>query len=231
MTTFLLIPGAGGDAHHWDHLVPRLAELRHTAIPVDLPAQDETAGWAEYTDVALAALGDADPHDTVVVGQSMGAYVAPLVAERVPVRLLVLVNPMIPAPGETAGDWWQSTGHEAARAEAGLGPFEAPADFFHDVPPDVVAEAMAGEERYPSDRSFAEPWPATHWPDVPTVVLQGLDDRLFPPAFTRRVARERLGVEPVEMPGGHLLALSRPGELARRLVALAGAAPAAARAG
>ena len=58
MTTFLLVPGAGGDAHHWDHLVPRLAELGHTAIPVDLPAQDESAGWAEYTDVALAAGSD-----------------------------------------------------------------------------------------------------------------------------------------------------------------------------
>ncbi len=231
MTTFLLIPGAGGDAAYWNRLVPRLAKLGHTAIPVDLPAQDETAGWAQYTDVALAALGDADPASTVVVAQSMGAYVAPLVAGRVPVRMLVLVNPMIPAPGETAGDWWQVTGQEAARVEAGLGPFQAPADFFHDVPPDVVAEAMAGEERYPSDRSFAEPWPATHWPDVPTVVLQGLDDRFFPPAFTRRVARERLGVEPVEMPGGHLRALRRPRDLARRLVALADAAPSAVRAG
>ena len=51
-------------------------------------------------------------------------------------------------------------------------------------------------------------------------MLQGADDRFFPPAFVRRVARERLGVETIEMPGGHLVALSRPDELARRLVAL-----------
>jgi pimeloyl-ACP methyl ester carboxylesterase len=78
---------------------------------------------------------------------------------------------------------------------------------------------VAGEVRNPSKRSFAEPWPATAWPDVPTVVLQGVDDRLFTPAFMRRVARDRLGVEPIEMPGGHLLALSRPADLARRLAA------------
>ena len=85
---------------------------------------------------------------------------------------------------------------------------------------------MAGEERNPSKRSFAEPWPATAWPDVATVVLQGVDDRLFTPAFMRRVARDRLGVEPIEMPGGHLVALSRPEELARRLVAVsAGVSP------
>jgi hypothetical protein len=35
--------------------------------------------------------------------------------------------------------------------------------------------------------------------------------------FQRRVVRERLGLEPDEMPGGHLLALSQPRELARRL--------------
>jgi len=220
MTTFLLIPGAGGDASFWRYVVPVLHGLGHAAIPVDLPAQDESAGWAEYTDTALAALGDADPRTTVVVGHSMGAYVAPLVAERVPVRLLVLVNPMIPAPGETAGAWWDATGQGAARVAAGLGPFDPVADFFHDVPPEVTAEVMAGEERQPSDRSFAEPWPATGWPAVPTVVLQGLDDRLFTPAFMRGLARDRLGVDPIEMPGGHLLALSRPQELARRLAAL-----------
>lgn len=197
-----------------------LEALGHTAIPVDLPAQDEAAGWVEYTDAAVAALGAADPRSTVVVAQSMGAYVAPLLAERLPVRLLVLVNPMIPAPGETAGAWWEATGHEAARTAAGLGPFDAVADFFHDVPPDVTAAVMAGEERLPSDRSFADPWPATAWPPVPTVVLQGRDDRLFPPAFARRLARDRLGVDTTEMPGGHLVALSRPDELARRLAAL-----------
>ena len=79
---------------------------------------------------------------------------------------------------------------------------------------------MAGEARYPSDRSFSEPWPATAWPAVRTVVLQGLDDRLFTPAFMRRVARDRLGLDPIEMPGGHLMALSRPDELARQLAAL-----------
>lgn len=220
MTTFLLIPGAGGDARSWSRLVPRLEELGHEAIAVDLPAQDESAGWAAYTEAALTALGPADPRATVVVAHSMGAYAAPLVAQRVPVRLLALVNPMIPAPGETAGEWWQATGHEEARTRAALGPFEGPEDFFHDVPADVTAAAMSWPERPPSERSFAEPWPADGWPSTPTVVLQGRDDRLFPLAFVRELARERLGVDVVEMDGGHLLALSQPDELARRLVAL-----------
>src|SRR5207249_5811973 len=46
------------------------------------------------------------------------------------------------------------------------------------------------------------------WPDVPTQVLAGRDDRLFPVDFQRRVARERLGIEADEIGGGHLVTLA-----------------------
>jgi pimeloyl-ACP methyl ester carboxylesterase len=45
-------------------------------------------------------------------------------------------------------------------------------------------------------------------------VVAGRDDRFFPLELQQRVARERLGVEPVVVPGGHLAALSHPDELA-----------------
>lgn len=70
-----------------------------------------------------------------------------------------------------------------------------------------------------SGTPFATPWPLERWPSVPTRVLQGRDDRFFPVEFQRRVVPERLGITPDEMPGGHLLALSRPEELAARLEA------------
>ena len=225
MTTFLLLPGAGGDPAYWDLLAPELDRLGHLPVPVDLPQHDEAYGWADLTDVAVATLhraaGPAERGDLVVVAQSMGAYVGPLVCEREPVRLLVLLNPMIPLPGESGADWWRATDHAARRAATGLGPFDPVDDFFHDVP-DPVAAAVQSSDRQPSDRSFAEPWPARSWPDVPTVALQGADDRLFPLPFQRAVARERLGTEVETLPGGHLVALSRPVELAARLAALAG---------
>ncbi len=49
--------------------------------------------------------------DLVVVAQSLGGFTAPLVCERVPVKLLVLVAPMIPAPGEAPADYWSNTGY------------------------------------------------------------------------------------------------------------------------
>ncbi|WP_426308961.1 alpha/beta fold hydrolase [Cellulosimicrobium sp. E-16] len=227
MTTFLLLPGAGGDPAYWDLLAPELVRLGHLPVPVDLPQHDEAYGWADLTDVAVATLhrslhrasGPAERDGVVVVAQSMGAYVGPLVCEREGVSLLVLLNPMIPLPGETGADWWRATDHAARRAKTGLGPFDPVDDFFHDVPDDVAA-VVQQSDRQPSERSFAEPWPARAWPAVPTVVLQGDDDRLFPVPFQRAVARERLGTEVETLPGGHLVALSRPVELASRLDAL-----------
>ncbi|MBD8077472.1 alpha/beta fold hydrolase [Cellulosimicrobium arenosum] len=227
MTTFLLVPGAGGHPVSWRLLAPVLTAHGHRPVVVDLPHDDERLGWDGLTDVALEALAAAGPDDgrpPVVVAHSMGAYVGGLVATRVPVRLLVLLNPMIPLPGESGDDWSAATGSAAARAAAGLGPFDPVGDFYHDVPADVAVQAAAADDRTPSARSFAEPWPAVAWPDVPTVVLQGRDDRLFPLAFQRAVARDRLGLDVEEMPGGHLVALSRPVELAERLEALADAA-------
>jgi pimeloyl-ACP methyl ester carboxylesterase len=224
VTTFVLVPGAGGLAWYWHRLVPELERRGHTAIPVDLPAGDDTAGLAAYTDTVVGAIGSRT--GVVLVGQSMGGLTAPLVCERVPVELLVLVNAMIPLPGETGGEWWSVTGQGAAQAAhwARLGLPGEPDDdtaFFHDVPADVVAAAQ-DQPFSQSGRPFEDPWPLHRWPDVPTRIVAARDDRLFPAVFQRKVASERLGLDVDEVPGGHLVALSRPAELADRLVAYLG---------
>jgi pimeloyl-ACP methyl ester carboxylesterase len=227
--TFVLIPGAGGSAWYW-HLVD--AELRqrgHDVVVVDLPAEDDTAGLPEYTDAVVAAIGDRS--ELVLVAQSMGAFTAPLVCERLPgsVSQLVLLNAMIPQAGETAGEWWANTGQAEAQREKDLREgrptdvdFDPLTMFFHDVPQHVI-DAAEPHNRRQSDTPFGQPWPLAAWPDVPTKLLTGRDDRLFPAGFQQRVARERLGMTPDEMPGGHLSALSYPEDLADRLEA-AGAA-------
>ena len=84
MSTFVLIPGAGGTASFWYRVTPLLEAGGHQAIAVDLPGADESAGLPEYTDLVLAAMGDRE--DVVLVAQSMGAFTAPMVGARGPVR-------------------------------------------------------------------------------------------------------------------------------------------------
>src|SRR5215469_14123781 len=114
--TFVLIPGAGGTAWYWHLVEPLLRDSGHEAIAVDLPGDDPAAGLPEYTRLVIDAIGGRD--DVVLVAQSLGAFTAPLVAAKVPVRSLVFVNAMIPAPGETPGAWWDNTGWLEARTAA-----------------------------------------------------------------------------------------------------------------
>jgi pimeloyl-ACP methyl ester carboxylesterase len=217
MAVFLLIPGAGGEPWFFHRVVASLGELGHEAIAVDLPADDESLDWPDYVDVALKALGSVE--NPVVVAQSMGAFTGALVAAEIPVAHLVLLNPMIPAPGETAGEWWEAVGQEQARRDIGLEGFDMERDFLHDIPAFLREELLAGG-RPQSDRSFAAPYPLREWPAVPTTVVVGREDRLFPLALQQRVARDRLGLGVVEVPGGHLNSLSYPTEVAAALAAV-----------
>jgi pimeloyl-ACP methyl ester carboxylesterase len=223
-TTYVLIPGAGGDPGYWDWAVPHLRTGGDAVIAVALPYDDDSAGLATYRDLVYRAMADVRG-PVVVVAQSMGAFTAPMVAERRRLDLMVLVNPMVPAPGETARDWWDNTGQPKARIahleRIGLPArdFDPVEDFFHDVPDDVKQVVFSKPEPRQSSTPFDDPWPLSRWPQVPTRFLQGEDDRLFPVEFQRRVARDRLGMDIDTMPGGHLMALSRPGELAQRLEA------------
>ena len=220
MSTYVFIPGAGGDPWQF-HLVIRELEARgQTAIGVTLPAADDGAGWSEYADAVVEAIGGR--RDVVLVAQSLAGFTAPLVCERLPVDLLVLLNAMIPLPGETGNDWWAGSGSSAAYREhlasLGLPPDADDQDvYFHDVPPELVEEAFARGEPQQSMTPMAQPFPLAAWPDVPTRVLAGRDDHLFPVGFQRRVARERLGIEAEVIPGGHMTSLSHPHELAEAL--------------
>jgi pimeloyl-ACP methyl ester carboxylesterase len=211
MAVFALIHGGGGSAWDWHLVVPELVKRGHDAVAVDLPSEDNSAGWWEYVDAVTAAVGPR--RDVIVVGHSLGSFTAPLVGVRMPVDLLVLVAGMIPAPGELFADWWANAGY----GESGYDDV-----FYHDVPPALAAEAKR-RERGEASKALREPWPLEVWPDIPTRYLLCRDDRMFTPAWARRHARNRLGVEADEMDGGHYITLSRPYELADRLDAYAAA--------
>jgi pimeloyl-ACP methyl ester carboxylesterase len=219
MATFVLVPGAGGVAWYWHRVVPLLEKANHEAIAVDLPGDDPHAGLSTYADRVVEAIGT---RHVVLVVQSLGGFTAPLVCARVRVRMLVFVNAMIPIPGETAGEWWDSTGSITARTAAAhhrgySTDFDVATYFLHDIPPKILQQADA-HQRPQADIVFGEPCRFDGWPEVPTHVIAARDDRFFPIDFQRRIAQERLHVAVDELAGGHLVALSNPRGLVNQLL-------------
>ena len=197
---------------YW-HLVGEELEARgHVVVAPDLPCDDDAAGLPEYADTVVAR--------SVAISSSSGSRSArsPLSSYAVAWRAAARARRTDDSgSARGAGRSWADTryGDEARESYD-----DTVSLFYQDVPPELAAEAVR-RGRNQSEARLSEPAPFEEWPDVPTKVLLCRDDRLLPPSFVRRVARDRLGITPDEIDGGHTPALSRPKELADRLVAYA----------
>lgn len=221
VATIGIVHGAGDSGWSWHLVVEALRDLGHRAVAPDLPAGDEAATLADYTDAVIDAMAPIGDGPVVIVGQSWGAFTAPLVADRLGADLLVLISAMVPRPGEKPDDWWGAVGYseavaEAAASDGGLTGNDDPfVSFLHDVPRDLAEEVMGRGREYPSTTAGAMPWPLDTWPDVPTRFILCTEDRFFPPALMRRMVADRLPGVPIdEIAASHGVTLSRPRELA-----------------
>lgn len=226
MSTFVLIHGGGSTAWDWHLVAPLLEAKGHHVIAVDLPIEDHQAGLEEYvrtvTD-AVAGKPAADNRasagkqgvdgrrDVIVVGHSLGGFTAPLACEALDAGGLVYLAGMIPLPGESFVDWWTNTGHSQEQVDD-----DPDVAFFNGVPADLVREAKS-RERDENGDWFSHPWPADRHPDVSTGAILCRDDHFFPPSFMRRQIHDRLGIEAMEVDGGHYASISNPGEVAAAL--------------
>lgn len=224
-----LVHGAYHGAWCWDLLRPELERLGHRVITMDLPISDPLCGAEEYAEAVDAAL---DPHIApMLVGHSMGGLIIPLVAARRPVSRLVFLAAFLPSPGTSANSQraveaidsrppvsaeWTDLGHNVWM----VGPNTATEIFFHDAPAEIAAWA-AQRLRPQSYRVLDELTPLKAWPAVESRSIVCRDDRAINPDWVRAAARERLGVDAIEIDGGHSAFLTRPAELATVLHSLA----------
>ena len=93
----------------------------------------------------------------------------------------------------------------------------------HDVP-EHLADEMRTRASTQLDERFDDECTFDPWPPIPIHVVAGREDRFFPLDLQQRVARERLGVEPAVVPGGHLAALSYPEQLSNVIAGYLGTA-------
>lgn len=218
MATFCLIHGVWHDASCWEPLSERLEARGHDVVAPDLPYHDPETTYEDRARPALEAL-DGVAGDVVVVGHSAGSAYAPLVAAALPGSLLVhlcpRLGPFTPPPG--APDAFREGFPFPANRPDGTSVWD----------PDAAIEAMYGRLSPEDARALAErsppaaapkgDYPLPGHPDVPTVFVYTSDDELFEPEWERFMARELVGVEPIEIPGGHFPMVEDPDVLAELL--------------
>ena len=222
VATFCLVHGAWHDGSCWDPLVACLEALGHDAVAPDLPLHDPKAGFDERIRPAREAL-DGVGGQVVIVGHSQGTAYSSLVAAARRDSLLVHLCPRLggfePPPG--APDMFREGVPFPGNRPDGTSVWDADtaiAALYRRLPPET-ARALAQRLR-----PMAPPpdgYPLSEHPDVPTELIYAADDELFEPAWERFMARELLGIEPIEIPGGHFAMVEDPDALADLLDRLA----------
>jgi pimeloyl-ACP methyl ester carboxylesterase len=233
MTTFALVHGGWHGAWCWELVTPLLERAGHDVVAVDLPGQDGSATFDTYADVVCAAI-DGCGDDVVVVGHSMNGATAPVVAARRPVRHIVYLCALIPAIGKSLSDqfatedgissfaWMAALGSlDDQGAQAWVDRALTRELLFGDCDDATAGRAidrLRPQAHKPGQTAFS----LTEFPSVSCTSVVCTDDRMVGPEWSRRVARERLGADIVELPGGHAPFLSRPADLAEVLLRISG---------
>lgn len=231
--TFVLVHGAWHAAWCWERLTPELETHGHRVIAMDLPSDDPSATFDTYADVVADQM-ETDPYDeVVVVGHSLAGLTIPLVAERRPVSRLVYLCALPAVPGSSFVDQLSADPDMLNSAYvAGLGEPDAEgrrgwADkelarqiMYADCDPDTADHAVA-RLRPQAQSPYLRACPLETYPDVPCTYVVCSEDLLVSPAWSRRIAIERLGADLIELPGSHSPFTSRPGQLAAVLHDLA----------
>lgn len=222
-------------------LLDQLAESFSVSAPL-FPGFGDSEGIDSISDIEDAAFHVLDLLDVlgaspapVLVGLSLGGWLAAEVATRWPERVgaLVLVNPAglhlqgAPIaeifgrdPGELAEDLFADQSHPLAQVmhqmdELVASGAEVPFELVKPVLQSLAATAKVGWDPYLHNPKLRKRLPRI---TAPTLVVHGAADRLIPRAHAEVYAAEIPGARLVDVEGaGHLLCLERPEELVRLL--------------
>jgi pimeloyl-ACP methyl ester carboxylesterase len=229
VATFALVHGAWHGAWCWERLTPELEARGHSVVAMDLPSDDPAATFETYADVVAAALETEPEGEVVLVGHSLAGLTIPLVAARGRVSRLVYLCALVPIPARSFLEQLASEEEMLNRAYlAGMSEPDGDGrrgwadeglarDFLFADCDEPATQAALGRLRPQAQAPYVAPCPLDAFPAIPATYVVCSEDRLVNPDWSRRVARERLNADLVELPGSHSPFLSRPAELAEVL--------------
>lgn len=218
MPTFVLVHGSTRSLRAWDLVKAELERQNHTVITPELPADGPSSGAERYAEVIATSVPR--DHESVVVAHSAAGWFLPLVAARCKLARMVFLAATVPRIGMSFMELLQAEPEMLNPAWIGKDPRNvAVADEFllHDCPPELRNWAHNTIRIMSMGSIMSERYPLDQWPQMPASYIVCSQDRTIQPAWSRRIARERLCVEPFELSAGHCPYISMPKELAELL--------------
>jgi pimeloyl-ACP methyl ester carboxylesterase len=235
VTHLLFLHGVGGGHHAWDAQLPYFAARGYAAHAWDQPGYGHSPGVEPYDleqiSSALKRLVDSLVENSggepvVLVGHSMGGFVAQETYARFPVAVKALVLGFTsPAFGGRSSEFarqfiadrvglldaGKSMAEVAAQVMPGMrGSVSDPAGLAHaqkvmsEIPPETYRKAVSLLTTFDRRKDLNSI-------SVPTLLVAGSEDRTAPPAVMERMAKEIPGADYVLLPGcGHLGPMDQP---------------------
>jgi 3-oxoadipate enol-lactonase len=196
VTPMVLLHGGGGDGTTWDTLAPQFAERRTVYMP-DLRGMGRSERTGPYSmitlrDDILALLDRVGLDRVVLVGHSLGGFIAMLLTQVAPKRVAALVLEECPPPvalGLSIPDYL---------------PDSAPY-YDREVRPSVLSELNAPDPTW---------WEALAAIPVPTLVLAGGPASHLPQDDMARTAARIPAGRLLTIPAGHLIHPNAPAAFA-----------------
>jgi pimeloyl-ACP methyl ester carboxylesterase len=214
-----MIHGSGQGPEGWKLLARELEQRGHTVITPAFEVNRTARGLLWHAETIVSALDGSDlsPANVVCVAHSASGMYLPLIAERWSPRRMVFLAAVVPHPGMSVMEQHKadSTMFNPAWVRQNPAEDKVALEFvYHDCPPNRLDWVLSTRLVFYNKRALEEPCPLRAWPQVPSSYIMCADDRTITPAWQRKAARELLGVEPIELPGGHCPPVSRPAALA-----------------
>ena len=161
----------------------------------------------------------------IVVAHSVSGVFLPLLPTYCSVSRMVFLAAFVPEIGTSPMEQLQGSPEMFWPDWIGKDPTKddtvAVHHLFHDCDPETTAWALKTRSLMYVRRVLTETFLLRSWPDVPASYILCREDRTLRPDFWREQVRKRLGIDPIELEGGHCPHVSRPEELADVLNRLA----------
>jgi pimeloyl-ACP methyl ester carboxylesterase len=215
VSDFVLIHSTGQSAAGWQRVVSALEARGHSAHAVDLPDDRPELEADDYAELMRNQIGGAE--GSIVVAHSGSGVLLPAAARVFGGQRQVWLAAWVPHPRASFNDEVDDHVDEAFNpAWIGKDPTADAAVaahfLYHDCDWASLEWALTTRRRFLPLAVFDACVSLAD--EIPSTYVVAAYDRTIRPEWQRRMARERLRVEPVEIPTGHCPNVARPDLLA-----------------